>query len=507
MKYRRAEREGSVPSRPPFFFSRRRPGKRRTEARVAGTSLGRDMAAGYAATGKVYTMNCSFVVERISRRRTWVGLAGLLAVVGWAGAAGAVDLRIATFNCSLSPDQAEGPNSLVSRLSTGDDEQARLVAEIVQRVNPDILLLNEFNWDPAGKALDLFKEKYLDKGHDACGTGTPSEPIKFAYHYLPTGDGSPFNTGIPSGRDLDKDGRTDGPADAWGFGNFPGQYGMVVLSKYPIDAANVRTFQRLRWRDMPGNLIPTPYYSPADVETLRLSSKSHWDVPIRVDGQTLHVLASHPTPPAFDGPEDRNGRRNHDEIRFWLDYITPGQGDYIYDDDQFAESGEHAPASPSGGLAAGARFVIMGDQNADPVDGQTFPEAIRGLLTSPLVNDSFTPSSPAGPEAARLQAEYNRMQKGDPAYDTSAFGEHGNLRVDYAMPSANVTICGGGVYWLPTDSPLFKLVTDGQFPSDHRLVYVDVSLPAAAGPDGGSNGSTGGAPAEPGRRSVAPARP
>ena len=85
---------------------------------------------------------------------------------------------------------------------------------------------------------------------------------------------------------------------------------------------------------MPGNLIPTPFYSPDEVEILRLSSKSHWDVPIRIGKKTVHFLVSHPTPPVFDGPEDRNGRRNNDEIRFWADYITPGTSSgYIYDDE------------------------------------------------------------------------------------------------------------------------------------------------------------------------------
>ena len=410
-------------------------------------------------------------------------VAAVVLVAGWVASAGAADLRIATYNCSLSPDTATGAESLVARLATPDDRQAQLVAEIVQRVGPDVLLLNEFNWDPDGKALELFQQNYLAKGHDACATGMPSEPISFPYHYLPTGDGSPFNTGVPSGLDLDKNGRTTDPADAWGFGNFPGQYGMVVLSKYPIDASGTRTFQHFLWRDMPGNLIPTPFYPPADVGVLRLSSKSHWDLPIEVAGRTIHVLASHPTPPVFDGPEDRNGRRNHDEIRFWLDYITPGQASYVYDDRQFAAAGDKTPGSPAGGLARGASFVIMGDQNADPVDGHSRPEAIRQLVASPRVNSTFTPASEAGPEAARLEAEYNRDQRGDPAYDTSAFGENGNMRVDYVLPSADVELRGGAVFWLPTASPLFKLVTDGQFPSDHRLVYLDVTLsPDVAGP-------------------------
>ncbi len=59
---------------------------------------------------------------------------------------------------------------------------------------------------------------------------------------------------------------------------------------------------------------------------LRLSSKSHWDIPLQIGGAIVHVLTAHPTPPVFDGPEDRNGCRNHDEIRLWSDYIDPSRG-------------------------------------------------------------------------------------------------------------------------------------------------------------------------------------
>jgi hypothetical protein len=46
---------------------------------------------------------------------------------------------------------------------------------------------------------------------------------------------------------------------------------------------------------------------PEELEVFRLSSKSHWDVPIVIGRKTVHFLVSHPTPPVFDGPEDRNG--------------------------------------------------------------------------------------------------------------------------------------------------------------------------------------------------------
>nr|MDQ3093531.1 endonuclease/exonuclease/phosphatase family protein [Actinomycetota bacterium] len=196
----------------------------------------------------------------------------------------------------------------------------------------------------------------------------------------------------------------------------------------------------------------------------------HWDVPIRVGARPVHFLVSHPTPPVFDGPEDRNGRRNSDEIRFWADYIGPGrpEGSYIYDDQ-----------GHRGGLRPGARFVIAGDQNADPFDGDSRPEAIRQLLDEPLVNDRVTPDSAGGVEQARLQGGVNAQHRGDPAFDTADFAEPpGNLRVDYVLPRRNLRITDAGVFWPLTSDPLFRLVGTFPFPSsDHRMVWLDLAVP------------------------------
>ena len=145
---------------------------------------------------------------------------------------------------------------------------------------------------------------------------------------------------------------------------------MVVYSRYPIDLDGVRTFQNFLWKDMPDAQLPTDWYDTEDQAIFRLSSKSHWDLPIDVEGATLHLLASHPTLPGFDGPEDRNGKRNSDEIRFWTDYVAGAS--YPVDD-----------AGVQGGLADDAAFVVV-ETNADPHDGDT-SEAIRTLLDAAAV--------------------------------------------------------------------------------------------------------------------------
>lgn len=364
-----------------------------------------------------------------------------------------MDVRFATFNASLNRF-AEG--DLTRDLSTGENVQAQNVAETIQRTDADVILINEFDYAEAN--VDLFRDNYLEVGQRG------ADPVDYPYAYI-----APSNTGIPSGHDLNDDGTVGGPDDAFGFGDFPGQYGMVVYSRYPIDTEAVRTFQTFRWTDMPGNLIPTDFYDADEQGILRLSSKSHWDVPIQVGDKTVHLLAAHPTPPTFDGPEDRNGRRNHDEIRFWADYVRPGQASrYIYDDE-----------GVRGGLEPGARFVIAGDYNADPLDGDSLDGAINQLLEHPRVNTRVTPSSEGGVEQAALQGGINDEHLADPAFDTADFAEPpGNIRVDYVLPSTHLKIEDAGVFWPTSDDPLFRLVGTYPFPtSDHRLVWVDVKLP------------------------------
>ena len=378
-----------------------------------------------------------------------------------------MSIRFATFNASLNR-AAEG--QLVTDLSTPDNVQAQAIAETIQRTNPDVVLINEFDYDPTGTAATLFQENYLGVSQNGV------DPVEYPYVYA-----APANTGVPSGLDLNNDGTVGGPDDAYGFGFFPGQFAFIIYSKYPIVEDQIRTFQNFLWADMPGALLPADpndadgngdtanWFTPEELAAVRLSSKNHVDVPIEVDGDIIHVLASHPTPPVFDGPEDRNGRRNYDEIRFWADYVQGAN--YIYDDN-----------GTEGGLAAGAKFVIMGDQNSDPFDGDSIPGSAQLLLDNPLVNTAVTPSSEGGVAASDRQGSNNLTHQGNPAFDTADFAEAafngpGNLRVDYALPSNNLGITDAGVFWLPEEDPLFdRLVGDFPFPtSDHRLVYVDVA--------------------------------
>jgi hypothetical protein len=214
-------------------------------------------------------------------------------VVDAGGPPGAV--RVATFNASLNraaagvalsdlsaPFDAAEPDAAL-RLRRN---QAANVAEVVQRVRPEVLLINEFDYVDGpvdGNAMtDAFQANYLGVPQNIGGPGGATEPISYPYVFV-----APSNTGIASGFDLNNNGAivtTPGAPgygdDAFGFGNFPGQFGMAVFSQHPIDHEAARTFQTFLWKDMPGALFPddtatsapADWYSAAELAVFRLSS-------------------------------------------------------------------------------------------------------------------------------------------------------------------------------------------------------------------------------------------
>lgn len=364
-----------------------------------------------------------------------------------------------------------------SALKREDDPRLQQAAAHVQLLAPDVLLLNEMTYDQAG-----------GPGYER-GENEGQNARRFVENYLsiPQGDSLegrsyqtvmlPVNTGLASGYDLNNDGSTttevppapsvpangsvaqqtrDGRAygnDAWGFGTFPGQYGMALFVDQDLEIFrdSIRTFRLFKWSSMPHAAKPVdstngePWYTREEWEALRLSSKSHWDVPVRgPNGRVVHILASHPTPPAFDGSARRNARRNHDEIRLWVDYLE-GRS-YIYDD-----------SSGSGGLSNTASFVIVGDLNADPDDNSIFRKAIRNLVTHDRIHGNVIPKAVPG--------RRNSFPGLDP-HDTARWGK----RVDYVLPSSNLVVDTSGV-WRPVERDSSTVPV-----SDHFPVWMDIRI-------------------------------
>ncbi|PJE36355.1 endonuclease [Pseudooceanicola lipolyticus] len=336
-------------------------------------------------------------------------------------------LRVASFNAEL---QRDGPGLLLRDIGRGDDPQIAAVTEVIARAAPDILALQGIDWDYDGLTLNALAEVLQAAGADY--------PHRFAARP---------NTGMTTGLDLDGDGRLGEPEDAQGFGSFTGQGGLAVLSRYPILTEEVQDFSGLLWRDLPDALLPvrpdgTPFPSAEAQAALRLSTTAHWAVPIALpDGGRLVLLTFHATPPVFDGPEDRNGRRNHDEIRFWQLYLD----------------GAFGPAPTQ-------RFVIAGDANLDPFDSDGQQEAIRALLADPRLQDPM-------PRSAGAAMAADQGHAGPDAADTVDWDGPGRLRVDYVLPSADWTVAASGMVWPAPGAEGHEAALTA---SRHRLVWVDL---------------------------------
>lgn len=298
------------------------------------------------------------------------------------------------------------------------------VASVLATISPDIVALQGFDYDLNGAALTAFTEVLRGKG------------LEYPYVFA-----ARPNTGIPTGLDMDGNGRRAEPRDGQSYGRFSGQGGMAILSKYPILTDDVQDYTDMLWRDLPNALLPqmdgAPFPSAEVQEVQRLSTTGHWVVPIEVAGAgRVDLMTFHASPPVFDGPEDRNGKRNHDEILFWQMLLDGDIG-----------------TPPDG------RFVLLGDFNQDPDRAEGIKSPIRGILSDPRLQDVRPARTGANVPAAE---QFDTVDWDDPV--------PGNLRVDYVLPSASWQVVQSGVYW--PDGVAGEIAATA---SRHRLVWVDLT--------------------------------
>lgn len=217
---------------------------------------------------------------------------------------------------------------------------------------------------------------------------------------------------------------------------------MALLSRLPLAGAPT-DLSAILWRDLPSARLPDGL-SPDIAGIQRLSSTGHWLVPLSTASGQVTILAFHATPPVFDGPEDRNGLRNHDETVLWLRLLD---GDLAVP----------PPAPP---------FVLLGTSNLDPIDGEGDRGAIVALLSDTRLQDPRPVGSHGRPREPG--------QSGDPATDTALFAGPGGLRTEIVLPSAGMQVTGSGVLWPPETDPIAATLA---IASRHRPVWVDLDLP------------------------------
>ncbi len=298
-------------------------------------------------------------------------------------------------------------------LQAARDDQAEAALDIIAAAQADVILLGDVDWDFEGRGLEALVARLAEHGLD------------YAYSWAP----KPVS-GLASGLDLDGDGRLGGPRDSLGYGWFTGDSGVAVLSRHPIGSAT--DLSDLLWSDRADveGLLPD---DAKDV--VPLATVGQWVVPLQVQGTEVSLITLAAGTPVFDGPEDRNGRRNAAELALVSELVA--QADLP---------------------------IVLGRANVDPVDGKGDQAALEAVLLHPALTDPRPRGSGGGGDG----------HLGDPALDTVNWQGPGALRVDYVLPARTMRVLDAGVIWPDADDPLAEVA---ELAGPARLVWVDVALP------------------------------
>jgi hypothetical protein len=329
-------------------------------------------------------------------------------------------LRIATYATGLGRD---GPGLMLRDLGSGEDAQAEAALDVIAALDADIVLLGGVDWDAGHAGLAALRARLAERG----------APYAHAVHLPPV-------TGRPSGFDLDGNGRLGEARDALGYGRFTGAGGLALLSRVPLGPAE--DLSAILWADRSeaaGQVLPQGAQA-----VVPLASVAQWVVPAEARGRRLTLVTLAASTPVFDGPEDRNGLRNRDEL---------------------------ALAAELAGRVEGP--VLLGRANLDPADGEGRRAAIAALLAHPALQDPAPRSAGGAAQPPRPD------HAGDPALDTVAWQGPGPLRVDYVLPARALRVVASGVHWPAPGTPE---AARAEAAGPGRAVWVELDL----GPTGAS---------------------
>lgn len=285
-------------------------------------------------------------------------------------------------------------------IEADSDAQLRALREILTAVSPDILLLTKVDFDAEKRTLGAL-QGYLG--------------FKHAFALAP-------NSMHVTPLDLNGDGLR-GDRQTWV--RYAGEGAMALLSQYPVELSF--HMNDLLWKDLRGAHLPQ--LEANAYEHLRLVTQGLWVVRVHPPHSApVTLLAFQNYTPAFDGPEDFNGKRNRDQLELIRQIVR----------------GEHGPFP-------GGRFIVVGNTNLDPLGGDGARGDMTAFLADPMLQDPKPESKPG--------QRY-----------TAFWEKPGPMRVSYILPSADWSVTSAGVFW-PEAGPLSLAAQEA---SRHRLVWVDL---------------------------------
>ncbi len=346
------------------------------------------------------------------------------------------------------------------KLLDENDEQATAAAEIIGRFNPDIMEINELQFDieniphtgnPGMPKADA-KAPTFNAGESNASrlgdrAGKTNSDAVWDYSVVTLGNSGLYWSG-------------DNPSNAdefvlRGWGEFKGRFNTGLLSRYPILTDEIRVINDFKWKDLPDNHI-------ADLEAnegievpddFPLFEKSLNIIPVDIAGTKLYFVLIHTVAPGWD----RIGSyRNFDELHGVELFL----------------SGELPGVDP---LPDDARFIIMGDLNSDSDEEEgsdSLPGAIQQLANHPKVAAWY----PSGNGTKGKNGAHNSYCSGcghDDGTMVSDPTKAWQMQLDYMLPSETLgKPASGKIFWPDpkTEKADWELSCRA---SDHKMLFEE----------------------------------
>ena len=200
------------------------------------------------------------------------------------------------------------------------NRQIQAVKKILSRYKPDILSINEIQYDlpfiPDSnfttrgqnlKKLSSILNLYKNTSFNPANTGLKAKSKKNGAYFL--------NPNNPKARLL---------ADKINFGTMPAQYSTGLISRYPIIEEKV--FTSIKWKDFNPN-IELKKFKTSDgssyPKNIELFDKNFSDITLKVGSKNIHIIVLHTVPSYhFGNKHSPNYQRNRDQLRFLEWYLT-----------------------------------------------------------------------------------------------------------------------------------------------------------------------------------------
>lgn len=245
-------------------------------------------------------------------------------------------------------------------------QQMQSVKFILNQLKPDILSVNEIQYDLPGVPNEKFTS--IGKNIDFFALEIFNNQLKNRIYFpANTGENALRNANGEYVRNPDILERNK-YCDPVNFGMFPAQYSTAALTKFEV--ISVKQFNLIPWKEFNPSIDLSLYLDERGQplsNNMPLFDKNFTDVTLLIQGHTVHLLLLHTVPAfGFGNPKTPNFARNRDQLLFLKWYLGHDTGLPV--SNLTIERLTHQDS-----------FIALGDWNVDITDENESANVLQSL--------------------------------------------------------------------------------------------------------------------------------